>query len=111
MGVDLECSAQMSHTLLHPEQSQASFGFGPESAAVILDHDMDRVRTVLDRDSDGARAGMPGAIVQRLLNNPVDARFMLFGKIVRDTTRSYVDANTRAPGHLARLPFERGDQA
>src|SRR5216684_606858 len=84
MGIDLESPAQMRHAFLHAEQPEASLRFRLESAPVVLNHDMYRLRAVLYRDPDHTCAGMTGAVVQSFLNNAVDAGLVLFRKVIGD---------------------------
>src|SRR5260221_4113000 len=111
MGIDLEGPAKMRHAFLNAEQPQASLRFRLESAPVVLNHDMYRLRAVLYRDPDRACAGMAGAVVQRFLNNAVDARLVLFRKRIGDRFGGHVDSYAGAPRQLSSLPFEGRDQA
>src|SRR5215470_8215124 len=111
MGIDLESPAQMRHALLHAEQPEASLRFRLESAPIVLDHDMYSFRAVSYRDPDHTGAGMTGAVVQRFLNNAVDARLVLFRKVIGDLFRGHVDSYAGTPGQFPPLPFESRDQA
>src|SRR5258705_13642860 len=71
--VDSECPVQMSDALLHSNQAEALLHVGPESAAIILDQNVDVFRPLFDRDPDRLRAGVTNTIVQGLLHHAVNA--------------------------------------
>src|SRR6059036_3481101 len=54
---------------------------------------------------------MSGAVVQRFLDNAVDACLVWSGKIIWDSLGSHVDSYVCAPGDFTGLPFKRWDQA
>ncbi len=66
---------------------------------------------LMDTDAHRCCVGMARAVVQRLLDNPVDASLVFVGKIVGIEFRGYAHVHRRTLGNLARLPLQRGDQA
>ena len=68
------------------------------------------VAAFLDDDADMACVGVLDAVVKGLLDDTIYAGPMPFGEIVGEMVGDDVDADARALGDLAALPFESGDE-
>src|SRR5437764_4416740 len=111
MGIDSKSTSEVSDSLFDAYQTEPSFHFRPKSVSVILDQNRDTAGVLFDTDSDYARAGMADAIVQRLLDDAVDAGLQLLGKLVGYAIGGHIHTDAVISGNFPRLPFERGYQA
>src|SRR5579884_3853161 len=71
--LDLERSSQMADALLHSKQSEAPNALRVESASIILHAEHDSSCLAAHRDLHRSGLRVAGAIIQRLLDNPIDA--------------------------------------
>src|SRR5262249_9110331 len=70
-GIDLEGSAQVTHTLLHPEQAQAAHALGIEAAAVVLNAEQNFAGFAANGNLHRSGLRVAGTIIQRLLDHAV----------------------------------------
>ena len=103
-------AAKAGDALLNAEQSHAFYVSGVEAAAVVLNGELERIALLLGADAYARRARVAGAIMQRFLDDAIDAGFVIVGQIVGDIGGD-ADFHSAALGNFASLPLEGGDEA
>ena len=106
-----EAAAQVADSLFDAQQPHAALAACVESAAVVVDREPQAVRLLPHRNFHVLRAGVLPAVVQGFLHDAIDAGLVLFRKLFGNPIGRNLHPQATALGNLARLPFERRDQA
>src|SRR5216110_3423465 len=115
-GLDLQCPRERSDPLANSNQSQTAapltraLGRGGKAHPVVADRASNQAVLVQQRDRDARGLGVPGRVVQRFLDDPIerrldDRRQPFLGRALDD------DGNPRAPGNSVPQELDRGDEA
>src|SRR5215468_1811435 len=75
-------ASKICDALLNPEQAEAFDLIGIEPTPVVLDRKRKIIGFLVDADPDSSGVGMARAVVQRFLDDSVDACLVIIGKIV-----------------------------
>jgi hypothetical protein len=105
-GIDRKRTFQSGGAFLHTQDAHATTTGRIETDAIVLDGEDQVVGNFPDRDMDVAGVCVFSGVVKAFLNNPVDACFLLVGKIIDRLIDDYVDDEAAAAGNFATLPFE-----
>ena len=80
--VDRKGAAETSDPLMHAKQPDTSVAVGVKPYAVVVNRKDTVFGILCQENTDMTRFGVSGAVVQRFLDNTVNARFVLVGEIV-----------------------------
>ena len=108
---DAELAAQVMHAFFHAYQAQAADTAGVEAVAVVFDGQQNFRSFLADFDHHFVRLGVAGAVVERFLDDAIDAGLVGIGELAGVFIGGDFDAQSGAFGDFAGLPFERGNQA
>src|SRR5579871_3261918 len=108
--VNLQGSSQPAHAFFHSEQAHAAHQLRVEPGPVVADGKEHAVLLAFDRHFDRSRIAVARRIVESFLHEAVDARLVLFGKVVGVVVGGDRDFEAGALGCLARMPVQRGDE-
>ena len=106
-----EPASERAHTLFHSDQAHAPFLRWIESPAIVLYRQQQSVRLLCDRDSHIPGARMLDDVVQRLLDDSIDARLVIFGEFLGDFLGGHLHPYPAPLGRLAGLPLQRRYQS
>jgi hypothetical protein len=105
-GIDDKRTLQPGGAFVHAQDAHATTTGRIETHTIVLNGKDYVVGNFPDRDMDMAGVCVFSGVVKGLLNNPVDACFLLVGKIIDGIVDDYVDDEAAAAGNFATLPFE-----
>jgi hypothetical protein len=108
--IDGKGPAETNDALMHPKQSNTSLALGIKPYAVVVNRKDAAFGVFGQENTDMTCFGVSGAVVQRFLDNAVDARFVFIGEIVDKITIEDFDHQAATFGDFATLPFESGDK-
>ena len=96
---------------MHTEKSHAAVTAWIETNAIVFDGEDEVLILLLNHNANTPGMGVLDAIVERFLDNAIDAGAMVFGEIIGKFVVDDIDDEASTFGNFATLPLEGSDEA